>query len=320
MPTCPDCSAVVSDTARFCDNCGYPLHTSEPAAPPAADFWSPAAPSIPAAAPPSNLQGKCSACGFQNLPGEMFCQNCGVQLPPVASTPPPPPRPVTGPRISDPPPAPDRCVECGSPVAPRDVFCLNCGVLIHRTAAPPPEQPPRPPSQPVPEPYSPTAPDIEPLPSAPPFVEPHRAEPPAPALESTLPDEPAAFPPVEAGPPPVSIPPAAPPVAAGTLIVRATGAELPLPPGKGEIVIGRSDPVRDIYPEIDLTPHGGDNQGVSRRHARIVIKPDGVSVEDLNSTNYTFLNRQRLQPGQLYPISDGDEIRVGLLILDYRRT
>lgn len=223
---------------------------------------------------------------------------------------------------------PDRCVECGAPVAPRDVFCLNCGVLIRRKEAPAPEQPPRPASQPAPANYSPTAPDIAPLPAAPPVVEPHRAEPPAPELESTLSDEPAAFPPVETGPPPVSIPPAVPPaappspppVAAGILIVRATGAELPLPPDMGEIVIGRSDPVRDIYPEIDLTPYGGDNQGVSRRHARIVIKPDGVSVEDLNSTNYTFLNRQRLQPGQLYPISDGDEIRVGLLILDYRRT
>jgi pSer/pThr/pTyr-binding forkhead associated (FHA) protein len=37
----------------------------------------------------------------------------------------------------------------------------------------------------------------------------------------------------------------------------------------------------------------------------------------LNSTNYTFLNRQRLQPGQRYPLKQNDEIRLGLLVLEY---
>ncbi len=45
---------------------------------------------------------------------------------------------------------------------------------------------------------------------------------------------------------------------------------------------------------------------------------DGIYIEDLNSTNFTFLNRIRLQPGQAYPLKDGDEIRLGVLTLEYR--
>jgi pSer/pThr/pTyr-binding forkhead associated (FHA) protein len=104
----------------------------------------------------------------------------------------------------------------------------------------------------------------------------------------------------------------------GWLILRDKGVELPLLPGQQELVIGRTDPVQNIYPDVDLAEHDGERSGVSRRHARILLRPDGVYLEDLNSTNFTFLNNNKLYPGQPYPLKYGDEIRLGLLTLEYR--
>ncbi len=103
----------------------------------------------------------------------------------------------------------------------------------------------------------------------------------------------------------------------GKLVVEETEAEIVLPPGKTEILIGRSDPVRNIFPDVDLTLHGGELNGVSRMHARLARQGAEMTIEDLNSTNFTFLNRQKLEPGQRYPVQSGDEIRLGLLRMEY---
>jgi pSer/pThr/pTyr-binding forkhead associated (FHA) protein len=104
----------------------------------------------------------------------------------------------------------------------------------------------------------------------------------------------------------------------GKLMVRDSNAMIDLPAGKSEMILGRSDPVRNIFPDVDLTPYGGEKSGVSRRHARLMVQDAQVYIEDLNSTNFTFLNQQKLKPGQLYLVVPGDEIRVGLLVMDYR--
>ena len=103
----------------------------------------------------------------------------------------------------------------------------------------------------------------------------------------------------------------------GRLVVQGTNATIPLLPGRTEVVVGREDPVSNVFPEIDLTDHGGDEGGVSRRHARIFIHGTQVFVEDLNSTNYTYINQQRLTPGQPHPLDDGDELRFGRVKLVY---
>lgn len=84
-----------------------------------------------------------------------------------------------------------------------------------------------------------------------------------------------------------------------------------------EWLIGRADPVRGVFPEIDLGAYGGDQSGVSRRHARLISQGDRFFISDLNSTNFTFLNGERLQADQLYPLANGDEIRFGLLAVEY---
>ena len=100
-------------------------------------------------------------------------------------------------------------------------------------------------------------------------------------------------------------------------MIADSGAEIPLPPGD-EIFVGREDPVSGIFPEVDLTPHGGEEGGVSRQHARIIVEGGNYFVEDLDSTNFSFVNKQKLAPKTRQPISDGDEIRFGRVVVVFR--
>jgi len=96
------------------------------------------------------------------------------------------------------------------------------------------------------------------------------------------------------------------------LIVAATGEEIPMP-DKDEIILGREDPVSAIFPDIELTAYGAEEDGVSRKHARITHSGDSYFIEDLHSVNLTFLNKEKLEPDTPFPISDGDELMLGRL-------
>ncbi len=100
-------------------------------------------------------------------------------------------------------------------------------------------------------------------------------------------------------------------------LVLADGSEIILPPDKSEFVIGREDPVSNIFPEIDLTPYGGETGGVSRQHARIVRTGNQWSIIDLNSTNHTRVNGQRIEPQTPTPISDGTKLQFGRLVVTF---
>lgn len=101
------------------------------------------------------------------------------------------------------------------------------------------------------------------------------------------------------------------------LIVEADNQEFDLS-GKDNIVIGREDAVSNIYPDVDLTPHGGEDGGVSRLHARIFYDDGQYLLEDENSTNFTFLNRQKLAGKTPTPLHDNDEIRLGRVLLRFK--
>ncbi len=58
-----------------------------------------------------------------------------------------------------------------------------------------------------------------------------------------------------------------------------------------------------------------DNAAVSGEHARIVSEDGGYWIEDLASTNGTFLNGARITRERLY---DGDGIQVGKHVLRYQ--
>lgn len=82
---------------------------------------------------------------------------------------------------------------------------------------------------------------------------------------------------------------------------------------RDKIVIGRSDPVADFYPDLDLTPYGGQDGGVSRRHATIVqvVGEQALYLEDMDSVNGTRINGFSLEPRRRYRLRDGDELEFG---------
>lgn len=100
------------------------------------------------------------------------------------------------------------------------------------------------------------------------------------------------------------------------LIVTGTGARISLPQ-MDEIFIGRVDPHTTLAPDVDLGEHGGGMAGVSRSHARLLRYPEGWLLEDLNSTNGTFVNQAQLTPGQAVRVRDGDLVRCGQLLLTF---
>jgi hypothetical protein len=100
-------------------------------------------------------------------------------------------------------------------------------------------------------------------------------------------------------------------------IVRDTGAEIALPMAEGEYIIGREDPVSNVFPEVDMNPYEGEHLGVSRRHAQLTIEAGLVFILDLDSTNFTFVNRQKLAPQSPTALSNGDEVRLGKLVMTF---
>lgn len=57
-----------------------------------------------------------------------------------------------------------------------------------------------------------------------------------------------------------------------------------------------------------------DNLGISRNHARILCTDGAYFVEDMNSSNGTFVNGQRVQRVQL---NEGDEIVIGKYVINF---
>ncbi len=278
MPICPSCGSQQPDGAAFCDECGAKLEEIPPDLPAAP-------PSQPA---PTAVATTCSVCGAPITPGEAFCDSCGARLDQGAAKPASPPAAPAPPSQSAAPgPSPAPTVLAGTPSPDVAPVCPSCGAQVEPGSrfcdmcGAPLEAP-------TPQP-APPAPTPAPPPSA-----------------------------VPSQPTPVPSPPYQPGATVqGRLVVQGTNVTLPFPPGKTEIIVGREDPVSGIFPDVDLTDHGGDEGGVSRQHARIFAEGSQVLIEDLNSTNYTYVNQQKLTPAQPHPLNDGDALRFGRVKLTY---
>jgi predicted component of type VI protein secretion system len=86
-----------------------------------------------------------------------------------------------------------------------------------------------------------------------------------------------------------------------------TGAEYPI--FEGQKVIGRADqkPV-----EIDLqVQESPDRIWSSRQHAVIICENGSLVIEDLNSSNGTYVNRSRVPPGKKQELKANDVIQIG---------
>jgi DNA-binding winged helix-turn-helix (wHTH) protein len=93
------------------------------------------------------------------------------------------------------------------------------------------------------------------------------------------------------------------PVPAGACLLVGR-REWPL--SEGSNLVGRD---RDCAIRIDSAT-------VSRHHARIVVEPDQITIEDLGSKNGTHVNAQRVEQGAA--LADGDQIRVGSVTVTFR--
>jgi len=70
-------------------------------------------------------------------------------------------------------------------------------------------------------------------------------------------------------------------------------------PERGSLVVGRQHPADLVVIDPSL----------SRQHAAFVVEPDRITVEDLGSTNGTFVSGQRATTAM--PVHVGDELRLG---------
>lgn len=81
------------------------------------------------------------------------------------------------------------------------------------------------------------------------------------------------------------------------------------------IILGRYKPDTPLEGFVDLTPHGGYEEGVSHKHAMLRKMETGYELLDMGSTNGTWLNRKRILPNHPYPLESGSQINLGRLCL-----
>lgn len=357
---CQNCGSTVQDDAVYCDQCGARL---EAAAVSAASAPVPASPTTAAASFASaapETPNICPACGTENLPGEMFCSNCGTPLqapvpePDLAAEPPAPvpalvpePAPLdqtVAPAVTEstqpvPEPSPVEpaaaeqpavvpaevsaapdgltCASCGAELEPDDRFCHACGAPVAKSAMAP--------AAPVAAVATDTVATVHATPAVltecpacgahvtpgTSFCEFCGAALVVPAVSTP------AIPVIAPTPVATTAGPVAVAAAAPVLIVAETGTALPLTQGT-EVLVGREDPYSNVYPDVDLTPYGAEEKGVSRRHFKLTLAEGQYVILDLGSTNYTWVNQQRLQPNVPVRLNNGDEIRAGRLKLVFQ--
>jgi hypothetical protein len=97
--------------------------------------------------------------------------------------------------------------------------------------------------------------------------------------------------------------------------VRAEGATLVIRSGGGRA--GETFAISGDQMRIGRSPEAEvflDDVTVSRNHALLVQRNDGLYVDDLGSLNGTYVNRRRIESHKLV---DGDELQVGKYKLTY---
>lgn len=253
-----------------------------------------------------------------------YCDVCGA---PIASS-----GGASAPRASAAPsaavPTPSTCPHCGSPAAQGALFCENCGYDF-TTGAPPVAAP------------AASALDLGATGAVPTVgmaAPPHTG----PAAPGSVPD-PLEPPPAVATPPggdgststpaPDPAAPLAPAPPGGDAWVAelwvdpdwyaAQQAEDPMPSvglpvliplRERSVLVGRPSASRNIRPQVDA----GADSGVSRRHCQLNTDGHRWWVEDLQSSNGTFVARvgetlpdEPIRPGQRHELQDGDRLYLG---------
>jgi pSer/pThr/pTyr-binding forkhead associated (FHA) protein len=252
---------------------------------------------------------KCPFCHFDNEEGALYCEQCKSDL--AAAAPVAPAIPVaqaeTLPGASVPHAAPV-LVEAVAEAVAEPIPTAAYDTIPVATAEPIAPMPVM--AEPIPVALQEATPVVtaqpaEVPPSAP--AAPPQAAAPAPSAPTPAPASPVAKP-AEAAPPAAAgaLPPGAQP---RLLVLRGQKRNVEYPIYEGLNFIGRADekPV-DIDLEDQEPP---DRIWCSRQHACISFENDQLAIEDLNSANGTYVNRNRIYPGQKRPLAVNDIIQIG---------
>ena len=97
--------------------------------------------------------------------------------------------------------------------------------------------------------------------------------------------------------------------------VLSTGRQIQLP-ATAEVLIGRLDAAHGIFPDVDLTPDGGLESGVSRRHCKIHRQGSTYFIEDVGSANGTTVSGKRLTAYLPHVLKNRDEVQLGQIKME----
>jgi hypothetical protein len=98
-------------------------------------------------------------------------------------------------------------------------------------------------------------------------------------------------------------------VKARMLVLRGAKAGMKYPIYEGRNILGRADQ-QPVDIDLELLEAPGRIWS-TRQHAVITCKKNELVIEDLNSTNGTYVNRKKLHPLVRYPLKGGDIIQIG---------
>lgn len=291
MIVCPNCNHPNPDGAVQCEACYTPL-------------------------PATN---NCPSCGATVQADAAFCGQCGFNLRANAAAPPTAVAPTVAPDVPlEVPPlvTPDPLVEL---IQPDPLAIANppaASTLPPTAVAVPPEVPPVAPS-PVAVEITPAQPVVsgQGIPTPPPEPEPVAAMPePEPVAAAPEPEpEPVPDPPA---PEPVAAAPAPAVSPARTQLQQVTASlfhvqsnmNIELPQTLSVIHIGK--PNDRIPPDVDVSGFP-NSEIVSRIHADIRVEGDAHYIEDVGSSNGTYINNLPLLPGNRHRLRPGDRISLG---------
>ena len=110
----------------------------------------------------------------------------------------------------------------------------------------------------------------------------------------------------------------APPRPAILRVIEPVRAAWEMPVTRSPMILGRASQAEGYWPDFDMTFYDEDEGYVSRRHAQISRGSDGYSITDLDSYNGTTVNGQPLVSQRTCPLRNGDRIRVGLVVIEFR--
>ncbi len=222
----------------------------------------------------------CGRCQTQNLDGSQFCDECGTSLMQSVATANPP---------------------SGDLSVPTGAFRLPPVEADEATMV----RPDRP------------APAMEPLPPPLPVAPMSRVSAESPASRNQVTSAVSGLVIPDLPPPPVPPAQVGNALAAKLVIERGRSVGKQFPVHGEEAYIGRWDADGGIFPDVDLDADDPEAK-ISRRHARIVRQSGQYYVEDLGSTNGTFINRgRRLLPGDRHALNDGDELIIGKMFMRF---